>query len=87
MNLNPTLANHRGMPDDRGHIIPPPDQPTTQSPMTIAISIIVILLLLLVALIGGFYVYIYYFRIQRPVPTLTGDAPLPGLDADVEILR
>ncbi|MCB9158739.1 MAG: penicillin acylase family protein [Caldilineaceae bacterium] len=55
--------------------------------MTIAISIIVILLLLLVALIGGFYVYIYYFRIQRPVPTLTGDAPLPGLDADVEILR
>ncbi|MEZ4609885.1 MAG: penicillin acylase family protein [Caldilineaceae bacterium] len=48
--------------------------------MTIAISIIVILLLLLVALIGGFYVYIYYFRIQRPVPTLTGDAPLLGLD-------
>ncbi len=49
--------------------------------------ILLIVVLLLVALAGGFYVYIYWVRIQRPAPKLSGDHPVFGLENDVEILR
>lgn len=46
-----------------------------------------ILLFIIVALAGGFFFYVYWFRIQRPVPKLNGTYTLPGLEKPVRVAR
>ena len=47
-----------------------------------------LLFILLVALAAaGFVLYMFWWRIQRPVPKLSEDAIVSGLEANVEIVR
>lgn len=56
--------------------------------MTTAFSITLLLILLLVIVpLGAFFVYLYWWSIQRSNPQLEGTLRLPGLTAPVEILR
>lgn len=56
--------------------------------MSIQILIIILVLLFLaVAIFGAFFVYVYWWLIQRAAPQLDGDLELAGLDEAVEVLR
>ncbi len=55
--------------------------------LTNTIIVIVSVLIALIALWGGFFFYVYWFRIQRPVPDLTGLYTLPTLEAPVQVKR
>lgn len=55
--------------------------------LTTIFTILFVLIIILIAVGGGIFVWIYWWMIQRPLPEWNGRVTLPGLDAEVEILR
>ena len=56
--------------------------------MTLPILLVVLLILFLViALFGGFFTYVYWWLIQRPLPQREGSLHVDGLSAPVEVIR
>ena len=52
------------------------------------VVIIVLIVLLVLVLVGAaLFLYVYWWRMQRPVPKLDGKVTLPGLDRPIEIVR
>lgn len=51
------------------------------------VLIILVALFVAVAFFGGIFLYVYWWLIQRALPDLSGQLPLEGLTAPVEILR
>lgn len=56
--------------------------------MTLAtILVVLVVLFIAVAVFGGIFLYVYWWLIQRALPDLSGQLPLDGLSAPVEVLR
>jgi penicillin amidase len=56
--------------------------------MTLPILLVALLILFLViALFGGFFTYVYWWLIQRPLPQRQGSLHVDGLSAPVEVIR
>lgn len=50
-------------------------------------TLIALLLILALLAVGGFFLYVYWWLVQRPMPKLDGELILSILDEPVEILR
>lgn len=54
---------------------------------TTIIATLFVLVIIIIALAGGFFVFVYWRLIQRPVSQLDGEVSLSCLDAPVQVLR
>lgn len=48
---------------------------------------ILVILFILVAVFGAFFIYVYWWLVQRPVPQIDGELKFSCLDSPVEVLR